>query len=655
VHGKPRIKFIVAIWGERYIDEFSRVSLSSYLAPGNLPALAAGADLEMLVMTSEASVKSFEAKPIFSIVRRHCPIRYIHIDDLITNGLYGVTLTLAYARGIRDSGAQQTDTVFVFMNSDFVLADGSLRTLLAKIETGARCVMAPSLRVSSEQTVPRLRAAVDDVSHTLSLPPREMVQIAFRGLHPTVVGKTVTQNLVSCSTHNQIYWQVDETALLVRHHLIFMLAIKPEVPVGPINSYCDYGFVPELVPSGDFAILDDSDHFCMIELQARAQESEMLRGGDVSPAAIGIELSRWTTPEHRRFAETDIVFHTGELPAGLARARRDLADFLGKVRAHMTRPVTHVDHFYWVLGVQAWVLSKYEGIDAPSLPPELSGSADQRPKGRRRAAWMADAYAGVVFRLRQMIAHRPNMPIWHYLWLDYLLVRDWLRGVQAQPQAKCLAVCAPTSSLGKFFQGLDNFTVAPDLNGAAHGEGGGAMSTQGTLYDHIFIYMPRANMRNTRAAVEAARTRAKPTGTVSVFVEHVNGERDGGDFSKEFVHYVDDLYPADWVGKRITVRYAGGRVKRRLRIIETRLHGYLVPSSVGRLPHLVGAAILWPAVAVLTAINNAISRRPSGVCPPHCSSFLLSFGPVSVASTAPASDKAHDKARPHMEIGPANG
>ena len=38
-------KFLTVIWGARYIDEFARISLPSYLAEGNLPALAAGAAL----------------------------------------------------------------------------------------------------------------------------------------------------------------------------------------------------------------------------------------------------------------------------------------------------------------------------------------------------------------------------------------------------------------------------------------------------------------------------------------------------------------------------------------------------------------------------------------------------------------------------------
>ena len=195
-----KTKFLMVIWGERYIEEFARVSLPSYLAPGNLPALARETDLEVLVMTSSGSETTFENEPTFAKVRSLCPVRYIHIDDLITAGNYGVTLTLAYARGIQDSGPEQTNTVFVFMNSDFILADGSLRSLVGKLRDGHRCIMAPSLRAELEQVLPVLKQMVHETESSLTIAPRDLVKLTFDNLHATAIAKTVTQDLSTCET-----------------------------------------------------------------------------------------------------------------------------------------------------------------------------------------------------------------------------------------------------------------------------------------------------------------------------------------------------------------------------------------------------------------------------------------------------------------------
>ena len=412
-----KVKFLTVIWGARYIEEFARVSLPSYLAEGNLPFLARETDLEILIMTSKDSRPTFDGEPIIDRLKAICRVRFILIDDLIASGNYGVILTLAYARGILDSGAEQINTNFIFMNSDFVLADGSLKTVVRQLKGGQRCIMAPSLRAVAETAFPALLDAVDPTSGILTMAPREMVKLAFDNLHPTVIGKTVTQEFITCDTHNQIYWQVDESTLLGRYHLIFMLAIKPEVAMDTVNSYCDYGFVPELVPSGQFEILDNSDEFFMLELQAERQEQEFLRCGTAMPREIANELSIWTTREHRRFAKTDVVFHAGELPSRLAQVRHEVAAFMAELGDQMSPPVTHADHFYWVSGVRAWVSLKY-GVPLTSIALPLNRSRQKRSRG---VALIGGLRAGLLGRLRRLRAMLPNPPIWSYLWLRLLV------------------------------------------------------------------------------------------------------------------------------------------------------------------------------------------------------------------------------------------
>ena len=417
-----KVKFLTVIWGARYIEEFSRVSLPSYLAPGNLPFVARETNLEIVIMTSKDSLKTFAEMQIFERLKAVCPVRFIFIDDLITTGVYGVTLTLAYARGIRDSGAEQTNTHFIFMNSDFVLADGSLATVVRRLKEGQRCIMAPSLRASSETALPVLYNAVDQSIGTLTRAPRELVKLAFDNLHPTVIAKTVTQDFISCITHNQIYWQVDENTLLGRYHLIFMLAIKPEVPLAPVNSYCDYGFVPEMIPSGQFSVLSDLDEFFMLELQSREQEGFMLRSGTLSPGEIAEELLMWVTGEHRKFAEHDIVFHSDDLPPALQGVRSKAAAFVAELHGLMGHEhLTHVRHAYWTSGVQAWAMLKYAAAsDTPQLPDEIERQRIDLQEKSPRENWETPGYrTRLISHIRRWAGVIPNVPIWNHYWLDF--------------------------------------------------------------------------------------------------------------------------------------------------------------------------------------------------------------------------------------------
>jgi hypothetical protein len=653
---KLKVRFLTVIWGTRYIEEFARVSLPSYLAAGNLPFMAAETDLEIVVMTSMESRDKFEEQDYLDKLKTLCPVRYILIDDLITNGNYGVTLTLAYARGIRDSGPEQTNTHFVFMNSDFVLADGSLKTLVAKLREGHRAIMAPSLRACSEAVVPALIDAVDQVDRTLTMSPRPMVQLAFDNLHPTVIGKTITQDFVTCTTHNQIYWQVDKSTLLGRYHLIFMLAIKPEVPMVMVNSYCDYGFVAELVPSGDFSIIDDSDGFFMLEMQSAEQEKSYLRCGRTPPQKIADELSTWTTREHRRFAEVDVVFRSGDLPAGLPQARAEAARFISDLHQRMTPPRDHVDHFYWASGVQAWGSMKFPG-EAPVLPPEIGDAelyAKQSPEGlsSQRSSGARNYLKGLIVALRRLLVQSyidliglarrrigviPDVPIWHHLWLDSRLILNWVNSISGRAGQKNALVCDDTSPLLLSLQKhmpIERFIHLQDLvPGIAKRLPGDVLSHEAVglsagvfgdqKLDNIFVHIRRAEVLSLKKVLNWAEKHIKPDGTIAVYIEHRNSEEDQSNFSLELAQYVQNLLPANWIGLQLKASFAGGRIKRRLRLRERFLFRFLWPSSVGRVPLLMFAATLWPVVAALTALNNFRLRNRSSDCPDYCSSALL--------------------------------
>jgi hypothetical protein len=537
------------------------------------------------------------------------------------------------------------------MNSDFVLADGSLKTLVTKLREGHRVIMAPSLRACSEIVVPALIDTVDQADRTLTMSPRAMVQLAFDNLHPTVIGKTITQDFITCTTHNQIYWQVDKNTLLGRYHLIFMLAIKPEVPMGIVNSYCDYGFVAELVPSGDFSIIDDSDGFFMLEIQSAEQEKAYLRCGHTPPPEkIADELSAWTTREHRRFAEVDVVFRSRDLPAELPQVRAEAARFISDLHQRMTPPLDHVDHFYWASGVQAWGSMKFPG-EVPVLPPEIAGREGLFPQRNPDARVEANHYlkdhiielAGLLLRsyigfmgfVRRRVGVIPDVPIWHFLWLDSRLILNWINSIAGRAGQKNALVCDDASplllSLRKhmpieLYIGLQELLpgAAKQLPGdvVSHDAGGRA---DGVLVDqkldNIFVHISRTEMPNLQKILEWAERCIKPDGTIAVYVGG-RGSQEEGNFSLDLAQSVQDL-PASWLRFELKASFAGGRVKHRLRSRERFLFRFLWPSSAKRLPYSVCAAALWSVIAGLTALNNFRLRNRSSERPEYWSSALL--------------------------------
>lgn len=367
---KLKIKFLTVVWGDTYIKNFCELSLPSLMAEGNIPALAQESELEVLIMTREEDFPVFKKYPAFQRLNKQVPVKFVSIDDLIPGNVYGVTLTLAYARPILELKERMLQYHFVFMNADFLLADGSLATLARVLRNGAEVVLAPSLRVIAEETEPTIRKRVDQKKGLLQIPPREFLELGMPHLHPTTLAKTINFKSYHTVHPNQLFWRVDESTLLGRYFLIFMLAIRPKKVIRDISNWCDYGFVPEFCPETPAKVLGNSDEFLMVETQEKTKEKELLRDGSLTPQGVKKSLDEWLTPGHLQNFQHEIIFHTGEIPEKVAKAKNNFKSFLDgiawrKIRLHSIR-----NHFYWESGLNCWLKERAK-IGMFEKPAEL--------------------------------------------------------------------------------------------------------------------------------------------------------------------------------------------------------------------------------------------------------------------------------------------
>lgn len=626
---RPRAKFLTVVWGEAYIRRFVTLSLPSFLAPGNLPALAQNTDLEVVIMTRRDDVEHFENHIAFRRLRTICPVRFVEIDDLITTSVYGVTLTLAFARPVIACGSEMLNTHFVFMNADFVLADGSLRALCKHILAGRSIVLGPSFRATAEAVEPRLEAAVDATSGVLAIPPRELVMFSLPHPHPTTVAKILNQGFCHSIHANQFFWQVDDWTLLGRYYLILMLCLKPERVVESINCFCDYAFIPEMCPSGDEVAMDDSDDFFMLELQSRNQEMHLLRLGRQTDEKIARSLREWTTAEHRRAARYDIVFHIGDIPPEIEAARAEARAFIDRIGRKLGHPVPHETHHYWIQGIAAWrQLRKAQGLSAS--PPELA----TLPTVGRPLAWLsllmrwlwAFAYAA----RHAILGQWPHVTPLHPSWMDSRHLRDTLAGILAVPGARLLVVrnepelVDPLIGSGVSVQ-FANLQAVLDGRVSLPGQG-----PEG--FTHALVYLLRKDCRSARRLLEQCESAISPGGTCQVFIHHLHGEGEQGNFSYELLEYLEEILPTAW--QTAECSFVGGSFKRSNQRFINRLYDYYARfgawAAFWILPQL---ALVLP----LTVIGNLYLRMkgPSRHFVPYCSSASIRFAPLRGDTTPP--------------------
>jgi hypothetical protein len=420
---------LLPVWGYGFISQFLEFCLPTLLAPGNIPAVAAAAPCRFVLLSSENDEPVIRAHPAWRALERICDTEIRMIDDLITAGNHSATITLAFARAVRESGDAMLDTCFMFLMSDYLFADGSLKSVFDRIQQGASGVVAGNYQIVAEDAIPLLRRRSTPGFGPIALQPRDLVRWSLSHLHPATVANIVNFGLNHNKHVNRLFWRVDENTLIGRFYLMHMIGIRPEVTDFVVGASCDYSFIPEMCPSGRVARLADSDEYLVVEMQPRRHESKHLAPGPIEVPKLAASLAEWATAEQRRNVEQTIVYHAADIPDALPRFVAEADAFVAQVRKLLpaeAHPYRH--HHYWI--------------------GSLAVSRARTGRPLTKADWQfllgeempSGGFAGFVWSLRsRLIGTLPDATRLHPRWPDYGLPLKKLRQLSANGRLLLLA------------------------------------------------------------------------------------------------------------------------------------------------------------------------------------------------------------------------
>src|ERR1700734_1752266 len=137
-----QITLLMPVWGYQFIGRFLEFCLPTLLAPNNIPAIARAKPCRFVLLSSVADEPIIRSHPAWQKLERHCVCEIRSIDDLITQGNHTATITLAFERALRRSGDAMRDTCFIFLMSDYLVADDSIKPARRMIAAGAHAVLA---------------------------------------------------------------------------------------------------------------------------------------------------------------------------------------------------------------------------------------------------------------------------------------------------------------------------------------------------------------------------------------------------------------------------------------------------------------------------------------------------------------------------------
>jgi hypothetical protein len=401
---RPRIRMIIPIWGDDYIERWLALSFASLRANGNIPYLNERSDFELALATKSRDAEQLRNDPRFAAMTHGLRVVFVPIDQFFPprgQVSYGVPLALAYGKAIADLGVEGLGSFIIIMTADMILSAGSLKSLFDRLEEGYDIVTAPSIRVVDAETRPLLLDRVDGQTGVMTMTSRQMMRIINAHLHSTVRARTVNEaEFIDSTYYHNIYWRVSPDCLVACYFLLMPLCFRVQRQMTKVLCPIDYGFIMEICPDGRFTVLGDSDEMVMLELQERDSQAYLLR---IAPPARTLEerLARlereiatttggWATAEHRRSANRLLYFHERDLPSDIAARTARFELFIRNIFAQMPPPASHIRHFHWlgdVRNYRSWMV--WGGVTEPVALLDDSRNAT-RPTGEElstRSQW----------------------------------------------------------------------------------------------------------------------------------------------------------------------------------------------------------------------------------------------------------------------------
>jgi hypothetical protein len=355
----PSCRLITVAWGEKHVRQLIEVALPALMAPGNLPALAAAFDCELMICTTADAVEGIDDSVPIDFISTYCPVLFRTIDEFVGDpNAYGMTLTWSLFRGFEDLGERMTDVQLVFFNADFVLADGSLGALVPLIRSGHRVIMAPSYCAIAEAALPLLKGG--------NVKPRDAARIAIANRHNTVRAKTVNQGFCGTRLQDQFYWVVDENTLLCRQFPMALVSMRPTRAVAEVRALWDYGVLSQFCPGVEPYVIADSDDFMMVELRDAEVARGQLRFGALSRREVAAGMASFVTDDTLPLGDHVLRLHSGDLPLDWWQAAVDLDRYVTAVLGHLPRREYEcLDHPQWLYHAPAFERHRSAYLESP--------------------------------------------------------------------------------------------------------------------------------------------------------------------------------------------------------------------------------------------------------------------------------------------------
>jgi len=347
----PIVHILISVWDKAFIDKFADYALLTHLSPGNLPALCVEARVHYHFYTNAASADYLESR-----TRALRPFATIHMRTFETTQFEGRPLAqhLAPYSGaafknhlnqvsvfhLLDEVASNQPSEFLFVgDSDLLYSNNAFTEFFQALQSGAKAIMAPTIRLSLEQSESNL-ATLLKIDGGLSA--KALGGLIAKYPHAAAQAAYISHDTAP-SYPSQMIWPTSN-GLLCRTFFPHPVAMLPNPACRRWESTIDYDFILHCYPNpDDVRIFTDGATASICKLS-----SDKYLEGQLSRSPLQIDLLSdfllsSTNEAHRPFAECGVRYSTNPDNSELDQVDLESAELLSRMYDHRQALLDRLD------------------------------------------------------------------------------------------------------------------------------------------------------------------------------------------------------------------------------------------------------------------------------------------------------------------------
>ena len=309
-----RFLYVDIIWGRSYANLFTNVSLASRLSQRNLPSMPNNAASKTIIVTTDEDRAHIVASSLFKRLEKLMEVVFLPLEKS-TQSKYDL-MSAGHRRGIEYADGRG---YCVFFSPDTIVADGSIPRLYELALSGRQIVAGFGPCINQAAVLNEL--AIDpaaDTGRLLTLPPRKLVKIVLRHLHPNLSRQNVQSRQYPRQPNACLWDAPGEDGILARvlnmHPYLFDARLAtPSLDL--FNATLDWWIIPRALQNpNSYYVVTDSDEFLVCGLLPEETTPPPASGKSFDPVFLSRYLLQTGCPYfNRNNLLYGIKLHTGDL------------------------------------------------------------------------------------------------------------------------------------------------------------------------------------------------------------------------------------------------------------------------------------------------------------------------------------------------------